>query len=109
MTTYVKRLNRHLTAYKTSRLGISEKGAFNYRERTVFHGHILPGHQSKWLNILEPIRSDVQKFVSHERILSSRVHIVAIEDVLHHLLKDKSLDPQLSIYAELLADKYLPV
>jgi hypothetical protein len=42
-------------------------------------------------------------------LLAERVHVVGIENVLHTLLADKSLDAQLAHYTELLIEKYLPV
>src|SRR5580658_10583367 len=62
MPNYAQVLARHLADYKSTRLGLKEDGAFVYRGKEVLHGHIIPVTQPKWLNILEPVRADVQKY-----------------------------------------------
>ena len=42
MTTYAQIIQRHLAAYKTSRLGVKEAGTFAHSGREVHRAHILP-------------------------------------------------------------------
>lgn len=72
MSDYTKRLQKHLAAYKTTRLSVRESGEFNGRT----YAHILPP-SLKWLNILEPYRSEVRAFVEN--------HQVKLHKYFHHL------------------------
>ncbi len=72
MSDYTKRLQKHLATYKATRLSIRESGEFNGRS----YAHILPP-SLKWLNILEPYRSEVRAFVEN--------HEVKLHKYFHHL------------------------
>lgn len=62
MASFAATLNRHLARYKTLRLGVREPGIFVHKGKEVRHGHILP-KELRWLNILEPYRAEVRRFV----------------------------------------------
>lgn len=62
MPTYAQILQRHLAAYKTSRLGVKEAGTFVHNGKELHYAHILP-KDLRWLNILEPIRSEVRGYL----------------------------------------------
>jgi len=72
MSDYTKRLQKHLAAYKASRLSVRESGEFNGRP----YAHILPP-SLKWLNILEPYRAEVRAFVENRQ--------VKLHKYFHHL------------------------
>jgi len=59
---YTKDLESHLAAYKISRLGVKEPGVFLHKGREVRCAHVLP-RALKWLNILEPIRTEVRSYL----------------------------------------------
>jgi hypothetical protein len=59
---YAADLNRHLAAYKATRLGVRQAGIFRHRGREVRHEHILP-RELQWLNILEAYRSEVRQYL----------------------------------------------
>jgi hypothetical protein len=63
MTGYTKELQSHLAAYKQSRLGVREAGIFLHKGVEIRCGHILP-RDLKWLNILEPYRSEIHQYIS---------------------------------------------
>ena len=77
MSNYAQTLQRHLAAYKISRLGVKETGTFVHKGRELHYAHILPRDQ-RWLNILEPIRAEVRKYV--ERRPDLKLH-----KYFHHL------------------------
>ncbi len=77
MPTFTKELQKHLTAYKSSRLGVREAGIFLHKGKEVRHGHILP-KDLKWLNILEPFRSEIREYLNARREI--RLH-----KYFHHL------------------------
>lgn len=77
MPTFAKELQKHLTAYKSSRLGVREAGIFLHKGKEVRHGHILP-KDLKWLNILEPFRSEIRAY------LNARSEI-RLHQYFHHL------------------------
>lgn len=62
MATYAQILQRHLAAYKASRLGVKEAGTFLHNGRELHYAHILP-KELRWLNILEPIRAEVREYL----------------------------------------------
>ena len=62
MPNYAKIIQRHLAAYKTSRLGVKEAGTFVHNGKELHYAHILP-KDLRWLNILEPIRSEVRSYL----------------------------------------------
>lgn len=62
MSSYTKALQQHLSNYKASRLGVTECGTFVHRGRELSYAHILP-HELGWLNILEPIRTEVREYL----------------------------------------------
>lgn len=62
MTTYTKALQRHLAAYKASRLGVKESGTFVHNGRELHYAHILP-RDLRWLNVLEPIRTELREYL----------------------------------------------
>ena len=59
---YTKELQSHLVAYKRNRLGIKIRGEFRYKGKNISTAHVLPP-ELKWLNILEPIRSEVRDYL----------------------------------------------
>lgn len=63
MTGYTKELQSHLASYKHSRLGVREAGIFLHKGVEIKCGHILP-RDLKWLNILEPYRSEIHQYIS---------------------------------------------
>lgn len=63
MPTYVQQLNSHLAKYKTRCLGELRPGTFVYRGEVLQYHHILP-EEHKWLNILEPFRTDIQQYLN---------------------------------------------
>lgn len=63
---YAKRLQQHLTTYKSQRLGVKEAGLFLYKGREVRCGHILP-KDLKWLNLLESYRSEICQYLNDHR------------------------------------------
>lgn len=65
--TYQRGLEAHLTAYKLTRLGVSEKGTYTFRGRSLEYGHILPKHLA-WLNVPEPFRTEIRDYVTRKRI-----------------------------------------
>lgn len=77
MSQYTKEIQRHLTSYKARRLGVKESGVFLHRGKEVRCGHILP-RDLKWLNILEPFRSEIRHYLSGHRDI--RLH-----KYFHHL------------------------
>lgn len=66
MPTYAKIIQRHLAAYKASRLGVKEAGTFLHKGKELHYAHILP-KELRWLNILEPIRSEVRDYLDRHR------------------------------------------
>jgi hypothetical protein len=62
MPTYAQIIQKHLAAYKTSRLGVKEAGAFVHNGKELHYAHILP-RELRWLNILEPVRSEVRDYL----------------------------------------------
>ena len=66
MSGYAELLNRHLTTYKASRLGVDEPGTFRHKGVDIEYGHILPA-QLKWLNLLEPFRAEVRGYLDAHR------------------------------------------
>lgn len=60
MGAYTKDLQRHLTSYKSLRLGVKEPGVYLHKGNEVRCGHILP-RDLKWLNLLEPFRSVIRE------------------------------------------------
>lgn len=77
MPTYAQILQRHLASYKTARLGVREAGVFVHKGREVHHAHILP-KELRWLNILEPIRTEVREYLD-------RHPAVKLHKYFHHL------------------------
>lgn len=77
MTTFAKELQKHLASYKSSRLGVKEAGIYLHKGKEVRHGHILP-KDLKWLNILEPFRSEIREYLNAHREI--RLH-----KYFHHL------------------------
>lgn len=77
MASFAEALCRHLTDYKTRRLGVRESGVFRHKGREVRHGHILP-KELRWLNILEPCRAEVREFVEGRNDLK-------LHKYFHHL------------------------
>jgi len=77
MSIFAKELQKHLAAYKSSRLGVKEAGIYLHKGKEVRHGHILP-ENLKWLNILEPFRSEIRDYLSAHREI--RLH-----KYFHHL------------------------
>jgi len=59
---YAELLNRHLTSYKASRLGVDEPGTFRHKGIDLEYGHILP-MDLKWLNLLEPFRGEIRRYL----------------------------------------------
>ena len=64
--TYQQRLNKHLAEYKRTALKIQQPGDFRYRRSIVKYDHILPT-ESSWLNVLEPARTMVQRYLERHR------------------------------------------
>jgi hypothetical protein len=62
MPSYSKQLQKHLSVYKTERLGVKEAGIFRHQGRDIPCAHVLP-KALKWLNILEPYRKEVREHV----------------------------------------------
>jgi hypothetical protein len=77
MPTYAQIIQRHLAAYKTSRLGVKEAGTFVHNGKELHRAHILP-KELRWLNILEPIRSEVRGYLD-------RHPDVKLHKYFHHL------------------------
>jgi hypothetical protein len=77
MATYAKVLQHHLANYKAIRLGVKEAGSFTHNGRELHYQHILP-KELRWLNILEPIRSEVRQYVDSNRN-------VKLHKYFHHL------------------------
>lgn len=77
MLTYAQILQRHLASYKTARLGVREAGVFVHNGREVRYAHILP-KELRWLNILEPIRSEVREYLDKHPA-------VKLHKYFHHL------------------------
>jgi hypothetical protein len=77
MPTYSQVLQRHLASYKAARLGVKEAGVFVHNGREVHHAHILP-KELRWLNILEPIRTEVREYLDKHKD-------VKLHKYFHHL------------------------
>lgn len=63
MPTYVQQLNTHFAEYKTRCLGKLRPGTFVCRGEVLQYDHILPV-EHKWLNILEPFRTDILQYLN---------------------------------------------
>lgn len=77
MSMFVKEFQKHLATYKRLRLGVKETGIYLHKGREVRHAHILP-KELKWLNILEPFRSEIRGYLNAHREI--RLH-----KYFHHL------------------------
>lgn len=64
MPNFAQTIHRHLADYKTSRLGVKENGTYIHKGKERRYAHILP-KRLQWLNILEPIRSEVRDYLKH--------------------------------------------
>jgi hypothetical protein len=64
MTTYARRLRRHLARYKVERLGVQENGTWARNGRA--YGHILP-RSLRWLNLHETMRKEFRAYHQTQR------------------------------------------
>ncbi|MAT71163.1 MAG: hypothetical protein CMJ58_16755 [Planctomycetaceae bacterium] len=72
MSSYTQSLQRHLAAYKASRLGVKESGTFVRNGRERHYAHILP-KELRWLNVLEQIRTEVREYLElHPEVKSHK-------------------------------------
>ncbi|NWG03605.1 MAG: hypothetical protein HXY44_12190 [Syntrophaceae bacterium] len=81
MMSYRMALRKHLAEYKANRLGIREAGV--YRKTGRSYQHILPSNL-RYLNLLEPIRSEVREYLHHNRE-------VRLHPDFHHLNSSQAL------------------
>lgn len=74
---YKNRLLAHLAGYRRTVLGVKQAGTFRHRGRVIPVEHVLPAGVSKWLNIPEEVRGQVQAAVEK--------YEVKLHRYFHHL------------------------